>query len=331
MTGKLEISGRAATQAGSWLRHLPVGLFAMVMGLSGLSLAAWTMARLGVLPQAVAMAALVAAALVFLGVGGLYLLKLLRHRDAVRAEWSNPVRIAFFPAISVGLLLIATAMHKLGVVLAEPVWIAGTAAHLVLVIGVFSAWIGHRPFQTVHLNPVWFIPAVGNGVVPLAGFPMGYVEISWLFLAIGLTFWLVLLTLVFNRLVFHDPLPEKLAPTLVIMIAPPAVCFLAWTTMSGGVLDAFGRILYYLAVLLTLLVLPQLPRLARLRFSLSWWAYSFPVAALSVSSMSYGQMAGVMPLIWLGEAVFALLVALIALLLWRTLRAAMQGEICVPE
>lgn len=331
MTDTARISEHAVGQAESWLKHLPIGLFAMVMGLAGLSLSAWTMARLGMVPMVVASAALLAAALVFLAVGGLYLLKWLRHPGAVRAEWSNPVRIAFFPAISVGLLLVATAMHKLELSLAEPVWMVGTAAHLVLVIGVFSAWIGHRPFQVIHLNPVWFIPAVGTGAVPLAGFPMGYVEISWLFLAIGLTFWLVLLTLVFNRLVFHDPLPEKLAPTLVIMIAPPAVCFLAWTTMSGGVLDAFGRILFYLAVLFTLLVLPQLPRLARLRFGLSWWAYSFPVAALSVASMTYGQMAGVMPLIWLGELVFVLLVLLIALLVWRTLRAALKGEICVPE
>jgi len=97
------------------------------------------------------------------------------------------------------------------------------------------------------------------------------------------------------------------------------------------VLDAFARILFYLAILFTLLVLPQLSQLVRLRFSLTWWAYSFPLAALSVASMNYGQMAGVAPLIWLGEAVFVLLALLIALLLWRTLHAAMKGEICVPE
>jgi tellurite resistance protein len=33
----------------------------------------------------------------------------------------------------------------------------------------------------------------------------------------------MLLTLVFNRIIFHDPLPGKLQPTLVILIAPPAV------------------------------------------------------------------------------------------------------------
>lgn len=322
--------GIAAAPPDAWLKHLPISLFAMVMGLSGLALSAWMLTGMNVLPPVVPHLALLAAALVFLGVGGLYLCKLIRHPDAVRAEWSNPVRIAFFPAISVGLVLVATAMHRMGIPLAEPVWMAGAAAHLVLAVGVFSAWIGHRPFQVVHLNPVWFIPSVGTAAVPLAGFPMGYVEISWLFLAVGLTFWLVLLTLVFNRLVFHDPLPEKLAPTLVIMIAPPAVSFLAWTTMAGG-LDAFGRILFYLAILFTLLVLPQLPRLMRLPFSLAWWAYSFPVAALSVASMSYGRMAGVDLVVWLGKGGFVLLVLLIALLVWRTMRAALKGEICIPD
>ena len=150
------------------------------------------------------------------------------------AEWMHPVRKAFFPAISISLLLIAVALSAWSPGLARLVWLVGAVLQVALMLGVISGWIGHNPFQTLHISPAWFIPAVGNVVAPLAGVPLGFVEFSWFFFSAGMIFWMVLLTLVMNRLIFHDPLPGKLMPTLTILIAPPAVGFLAWVNLNGG-------------------------------------------------------------------------------------------------
>ncbi|REC57619.1 C4-dicarboxylate ABC transporter [Rhodosalinus sediminis] len=312
------------------LENFPISFFAMVMGLMGLSLAL----HAGSVPwPALARASeavLWIAVAAFAGIAVLYLTKWLRHADAVSWEWHHPVRLAFFPAISISLLLIATGLLATYPGAARAVWWAGAAGQAVLTLAVVSGWIGHRSFQVGHLTPAWFIPAVGNVIVPVAGVPLGYVEISWLFFSAGLVFWIVLLTLVFNRLVFHDPVPARLFPTLVILIAPPAVAYLAWVQLTGGV-DPFARILLNAAYVFAALVAVQVPKLARLPFALSFWALSFPIAALSIASFRHGALADSPAHVWIGTGALALLGAVVVGLLWRTGQAVARREICKPE
>lgn len=315
---------------GEGLAHLPVGVFATVMGLAGLVLATERMAHAAQVLSPLAPLLLGLTVFLYLGLLGLYGLKLVRHPDEVVAEWRHPVRLAFFPAITIGLLLVATALAPYAPRLAEPLWLLGTLAHLGAMLAVLTTWIELQHYEPPHLNPAWFIPAVGNVLVPIAGVPLGWVELSWFFLGIGLLFWLVLLTLVFNRLVFHHPLPARLLPTLGILIAPPAVSFLAWVRLAGEP-GAFGRILYAAAVLFFLLLLIQGPKLARLPWALSFWAYSFPLAALTIATSVAAERLHRPLLEAAAWALYALLVLVIGGLAIRTVKGALAGELFRPE
>jgi len=209
-------------------------------------------------------------------------------------------------------------------------WVSGTALHLLISIHVINSWLHHEKFEVHHLNPAWFIPAVGNVIVPLAGVPLGFVEISWFFFSIGLMFWLVLMVIVFNRIFFHQPMPEKLLPTLFILIAPPAVGFLAYFKLVGEI-DAMAQVLYNFALFITLLMLSQLPRFVRLPFFLSWWAYSFPLAAMRISSMVMAHTLGIPFYGYIGLGLLFALSALVLLLLLKTFKAMLNHAICVPE
>jgi tellurite resistance protein len=312
------------------LAHLPVGVFATVMGTAGLTLATERMAQFVRPLEPLALLLLVVTGVLFLGLLGLYGLKLANHAKEVVAEWRHPIRIAFFPAITIGLLLVATALAPHLPRLAEPLWLLGSLAHLAVMLAVVTTWIEAQHYEPPHLNPAWFIPAVGNVLVPIAGAPLGWVELSWFFLGVGLLFWLVLLTLVFNRLVFHHPLPARLLPTLCILIAPPAVAFLAWVKLTGEV-GAFGRILYAAAFLFFLLLVIQAPKLARLPWALSFWAYSFPLAAFTIATSLAAERLGQPLLVALAWALYALLVAVIGALAWRTVKGALAGELFRPE
>lgn len=202
--------------------------------------------------------------------------------------------------------------------------------HLVFTLYVLATWIHHTHFEINHMNPAWFIPIVGNILVPIAGVQHGFTELSWFFFSIGLVFWLVLLAIIFNRMFFHNPLPGKLLPTLFILIAPPAVGFLSWMQLTGE-LDAFGRILYYSALFLTLMLFTQAPRFLKLPFALSWWAYSFPMAAITIATLGMYQLLGSPFFKWLGAALLVVLVVLIIGLLARTAVAISRREICVEE
>jgi tellurite resistance protein len=313
------------------LEHFPIAFFASVMGLAGLTLALHAASDLVPVAGAVSDAMLVVTVLAFVSICAVYGRKAIRHPSAVASDWQHPVKLAFFPAISISLLLIATALAPGFPGLAGPVWLVGAALQAGLTLAVVSGWIGHRPFQPMHISPAWFIPAVGNVIAAVAGPALGFVELSWLFFSAGMMFWAVLLTLVMNRLIFHDPLPARLLPTIAILMAPPAVGFLAWLSLNGGQVDAGARVLLNLAYLFAAIVVIQAPKFRNLPFALSWWALSFPVAALTIASLRFGALTGSGFHTGLGLALLVLLVAIVAALALRTGRAIAARQICVPE
>lgn len=314
----------------SRLAHMPVTFFAVGMGMMGLTLALRAGETSFALGHSVSLAVLVLSVAMVAGVALAYVAKALRYPHMLAEEWQHPVKIAFFPAISISLLLLSTALLEVAPAMAEPLWLFATLLQGALALAVISAWIGHRPFQTQMMTPAWFIPAVGNVIVPLAGARLGYTELSWLFFSGGLILWVVLLTLVMNRLMFHDPMPGKMVPTLMILVAPPAVAFTAWLRLSGET-GAFGHFLLSAAYVFALLVTTQTAKLRRLPFALSWWALSFPLAALAIASFAYAHAAGSVAHQWIGAALLVLLVCVVALLIVRTAMAIRAGTICVPE
>jgi tellurite resistance protein len=314
----------------SRLARFPISFFATVMGLAGLAIA-WEKAQssLGLgLPLALPLVGLTAA--VFLAVLALYLAKLVRHPAAVVQELRHPVKLSFFPTISISIILLGTASLPLLPTLAHALWWIGTGLHLAFTLYVLNAWIQQEHFEVQHMNPAWFIPVVGNVLVPIAGLPLGYVELSWFFFSIGMLFWVVLFTIIFYRVLFHHPIPARLTPTLFILIAPPAVGFVSYTRLAGG-LDSFGRVLFFSAVFLTLLLFTQIGRFARLQFFLSWWAYSFPLAAITIASFVMHDLSGVGAYRMLGIGLLGLLTLVVAMLCVRTLLAIRAQGICVPE
>jgi len=140
----------------------------------------------------------------------------------------------------------------------------------------------------------------------------------------------VLLTIVFYRVFFHAPLPGRLLPTLFIMVAPPAAGFVAYIQLAGS-LDGFARILVNIGLFLTLLLLVQARRFASLQFFLSFWAYSFPMAAMTIATLIHHELTGSDVFLWLGAVLLGLTTVLISWLIGLTIRAAANGQICQPE
>ncbi len=317
------------TPAGSRLEYFPISFFAMVMGLSGLTIG-WEKAQhvlgwqLGVTPWLAGSTLVIFALLAFL-----YSTKVLRFRAAVLAELRHPVKLNFFPAISISLLLLSIAFLPLHAELARGLWLAGTLLHLVLTLYVINVWMHHEHLKIQHMNPAWFIPVVGNVLVPIAGVGFGFVDLSWFFFSFGMLFWILLLAIVFNRVLFHDPIDERLLPTLFILIAPPAVGFIAYSRLVPEI-DTFGRMLYFSGLFLTLLLFTQAPRFLRLQFFLSWWAYSFPLAAISIASFVMAERSGTLFYRDLGLGLLVLLTLIVILLLVKTALAVKRGGICVP-
>ncbi|MFX4155809.1 C4-dicarboxylate ABC transporter, partial [Aliarcobacter butzleri] len=76
-------------------------------------------------------------------------------------------------------------------------------------------------------NPAWFIPIVGNLIVPLAGVGIVDNTILYFYFSIGIFFWINLFAIILNRIIFHNQFAPKLKPTHFILIAPPAIGFIS--------------------------------------------------------------------------------------------------------
>lgn len=312
------------------LAHFPVSFFATVMGLAGLTIAWMKAAHTMPLPPDIAQWLRALTSVLYLCLLAIYALKLMRHPAEVDAERRHPVRLNFFPASSIGLLLLAIAWAPDAPDAARWMWMTGAAAHLAFTLYVMSSWLHHTHYAIQHANPAWFIPVVGNILVPIAGVRFAPVDVSWFFFSIGFVMWGVLMTVVMYRLFFHEALPARLAPTQFILIAPPAVGFLSYVALSGEV-DAFARILYFFALFLTLLLASNALRFFRLPFFISAWAYSFPLAAITIATFDMAARTGQPFYGGLALVLLAVLTLVLSLLVTKTVLAAQRGLICVPE
>jgi tellurite resistance protein len=316
--------------AGRSLAHLPVGAFAMVMGLSGLAVAwrsAGSLWGFGpVAGQALAALALVVFALVGLG----YLVKAVRYFAHLKAEWTHPVKVAFTATIPVSLLVLAVAFQGWLGWLSAGLWWVGAVGQFMITLWVVRTWIADAAIQQVHIHPAWFIPAVGNLIAPVAGVELAPPAVNWYFFGVGAVYFVGLFPIVLARLFTAGTLPPRLAPTLAILIAPPSVGALAWVRMGGSWDDPIVKMLLGVAVFQAILLLVQAPALRAIPFAMSSWAYSFPLAAIT-SALIASTSGGGLRYDWLAIALLVLATVAISVLLGFTVRAVARGQICRPE
>lgn len=299
------------------------------MGICGLSIAWQRFEQIFQISIGIGTGIIFLAYTVFAGLTIMYTLKIINHFQDVKEEFKHPVKSNFFPAISISLLLLSTGTLGVCKEAAYYFWIIGTLLHLVFTIIIINRWID-RPYDIAHANPVWFLPVVGNILVPVAGIGFMNIELAWFFFSIGLFFWLAIFNIIFYRLVFHPQLPDRLMPTLFILIAPPAVGFISYIKITGQV-DEFARILFYTTLIFVLIVFSMLKKLYKLDFSITWWAYTFPLCAVTIAVLNFPPLLRLPVFNWLAVLLILLISSVVGFALYKTISAFIQGKVCIPD
>lgn len=315
----------------SRLENFPINLYGAVMGFSGLTLGVQKLVELEYLPHFLFAAIATLTVLIFSLITMMYLIKAIKHPQAVAHDFHHPIAVNFFPAFSISLILISLFMDAISHTAASYFWYLGTGLHLILTIVILNSWIHHEKWQITHMNPAWFIPIVGNILVPLGAVKFGYFELGWFFFSIGFIFWVVLFGIVMYRLFFHPPMMKVLEPTLFIFIAPPAVGFLSYVALLDGQVDAFAKVLYYFAAFLTLMLLTRSIQFIKVPFALSWWAYTFPIAAMAIASFASYKATSIELHLIIGEVLLVILSLLVGHLFIKTLMAVKNKQLCKPH
>jgi tellurite resistance protein len=313
---------------GSPLKYLFPGWYAIVMGLAGLSLA-WQRAvpLMGDPAGIAAWLAGGAAALVFVALAVATLLRGWRHADAWREDLRHPVRHTFVATLPIAVLLLAT----VAVALTGPspwaaaLWWAGSLAQVGVTAWVLGRWWSKLVWATV--TPALFIPVVGNVLAPLAGVPLGHADWSAAQFGAGLLFWPLVLALLVVRLAVQGSWPDRLRPTVFIVIAPPAVIGLA--ALQFGAPPLLAWMCWGMAAFSLLWAGTQLRAIGKLPFGLPHWAMSFPLAALAALTLRLAPPGSALAV--LAPMLLALATLVVMALLLATLRGLRDGTLLAPE
>ena len=308
------------------ISNFPIMFYAVVMGLGGLCVAYESLNKLLKLSQSVGFVLNAFTSLVFAFISFIYVIKIIKFPNEVRTELNHPIKINFFAAFAISLLLLAI-VFKNNASAHFGLFYTGLVAQTFMSFYVVASWI-NRNLEIKHSNPAWFIPIVGNLLVITAA--QGKDSYLWFYFSFALFFYIVLFSIIFYRILFCDQLPAKFMPTLFIFIAPPSVAFIDYIKLTGN-FNEFSMFLLSLAIFFGILVLFMYKNFLKLKFFLSWWAFTFPTAALCIALVKAYELTERKGFLWGGLAAFIGLCALIIIVAFYTIKSIKNNDICVAE
>jgi tellurite resistance protein len=309
--------------------YLPVALFGSVMGLCGLAVS-WRIAHeLYGAPEWVSKMIGAVAVLSFIALAIAYGIKAISCFRIVRAELNHPIAGNLFGTALISVLLLPILIAPYELVLARVVWATGAVGMTLFAWFIVSRWL-HVKQLTAHATPAWIVPVVGMLDVPLAVPALQWTDmqgVMMLGLAVGMFFALPLFTMIMSRLLFEDPLPPAMEPSLMIMLAPFSVGFSSYVATTGRI-DGFAQALYMLTLFLLAVLLGRLRHLMRCcPFRVSWWAVSFPLASAATAALRYAGAAHAAVTDGIAITLLAFATLVIGGLLIRTLDGIAKGEL----
>ncbi|KAL6614884.1 hypothetical protein ACP70R_037154 [Stipagrostis hirtigluma subsp. patula] len=275
-----------------FLLRFPISAFGMCLGVSSQAILWKTLATAPptaflhvspVVSHALWYAALALIALVSF----IYLLKVVFYFEAVRREFYHPVRANFFFAPWIACLFLVLGAPRRVAEMHHAVWYAAMAPIFCLELKIYGQWMsgGQRRLSKVA-NPSNHLSIVGNFVGALLGAKMGLREGPLFFFAVGLAHYMVLFVTLYQRLPTNVTLPKELHPVFFLFVAAPSVASMAWAKINGQ-FDSGARIAYFIALFLYMSLAVRINFFRGFRFSLAWWAYTFPMTGAAIATITY--------------------------------------------
>ncbi|KAH9309550.1 hypothetical protein KI387_037461, partial [Taxus chinensis] len=278
-----------------FLLRFPVSFFGVCLGVGSQAmlwktLSATPSMRFLHVPEIVNLVLWSVALLTFIIISTVYASKCIFYFEAVRREYYHPVRVNFFfaPWIACMFLAIGVPPH-IAISVHPAVWCVLMTPLLCLELKIYGQWMsgGDRRLSKVA-NPSNHLSIVGNFVGALLGAATGWKEGAIFFFAVGLAHYIVLFVTLYQRLPTNETLSQELHPVFFLFVAAPSVASVAWERIQGD-FDCVSKIAYFIALFLYTSLAVRLNFFCGFRFSIAWWAYTFPTTGAAIAAIKYSN------------------------------------------
>ncbi|WP_030801775.1 TDT family transporter [Streptomyces sp. NRRL S-337] len=291
----------------------------------------------------------------------------LRHTDQARRHLLDPAVAPFYGCLSMALLAVGGGTLTVGRdVIGGPaalatdavLWSLGTLVGVAGAAAIPYLMVTRHRIEPGSATPVWLLPlvapmvsaALGPGLLP--HLPAGQARQAMLLgcyalFGMSLLATLLVLPLVMSRLIHHGPLPLALTPTLFLVLGPLGQSTTATGNLADvapGVVDAptahamgafavlYGIPVTGFALLWLALATALVVRAVRngMPFAMTWWGFTFPLGTCVTGAAGLARHTGLTAFTWLAVALYALLVAAVAVAAARTASGLVHGRLLTP-
>jgi tellurite resistance protein len=259
--------------------RIPLNTFAITFGLAGLS-EVWTLAT-----DALALTSVVedvlwsVTAVAWVWLIAAHAIRGARSGAGLVGQLRDRVQGPTAALVPIVGMLLATRIFLLAPGVGRAVFLAFLVGAALFAAWLISTWMADGlAEESIHGG--YFLPTVAGGLIAsTAAAELGMDALALGAFAVGAFFWVVMAAIILARLMRQPALPAPLIPTMAIFVAPPAVAGTAWFLLFPTV----GPIEYGLAAITVMMLLVQLalvPRYRMLPFTLGFWSFTFPFAAV---------------------------------------------------
>ncbi|MDK2806284.1 MAG: hypothetical protein PWQ94_1448 [Thermoanaerobacterium sp.] len=349
------------------VRHFSPAWYASVMGTGGLANVLYMLSGKMTILKPLSVVVFWLNILLFLLLIGPWTARWFLHFDKLKDDLRHPVMSNFFVTMPVGGLILGTNFFIIGkdffnmsfvVLLGTLLWV-----YSVLLALIFGVFVTYNMMLMDEVGPEltnnsWYITPVASIVIPLLGNQLvkayakknvGIAQIinltDIMFFGIGLFLFIILSSIILNRFINHK-MPHAMAtPTFWIILGPIGVGTLSLMGIADAsklvglittadslkmlslILWGFGIWAFVLTIAITVKYLKD----DGIPFSLSWWAFIFPLSAYTLSSFNVYMYVKLQIVYW-----YTLLLAALLIVLWistfiKSLVGTFNGKLLVPQ
>lgn len=302
---------------------ITTGFFAMPLGLGALSLAWLNAEEIYIYAKQIGNAIGLVSIILWATLIGCYIYRTIFYFEQIKAEFLHPVQCSLFSLVTMTTMITGDILYLWDMSFGKSLIFLGVAVHLIFLILVIGRLWNGTQFLPDTLHPVHYLPPIAACFTMASSFGLiGLNDIGSLFLGIGILSWLAHEPIMLQRMRL-SPLFPIARPSLGIVLAPSFVGSAAYLVI-GGEVDLFVKMLWGYGFVQLCFVLRNFNWIIENGFSMSFWAFSFGLAAMARGAVEIYKFE---PLSMLGFGAFIFANLGISLLILFSLRLLINKRV----